>query len=236
MRDASKWVYDNNLTNCIGFNNGNNIKTKICAVCRKRMCMGSGNKHNGPSKNKSYERKTAYGFKWIYDDQDNEIYSDEEWRDIPQELVNGTTNYKISNYSRVKNSKGRITEGSKTHHSGYIWVSVYPKQYLLHRLVALVFILNPLNKEHVNHIDGDKQNNNVSNLEWCTNQENSQHAHDIGLHPNKQIIQYDLNMNKMKEFKSYIAASIELNIKADYISNCCRGRQKTTHGFTFRLL
>lgn len=96
-------------------------------------------------------------------------------------MVNGAENYKISNYARIRNNKGRISNGHN-HASGYKWISIYPKQYLIHRLVALVFLQNPNNKPQVNHIDGNKHNNNLSNLEWCTNQENSQHAHNIGLH------------------------------------------------------
>lgn len=58
--------------------------------------------------------------------------------------------------------------------------------YSVHRLVALAFIPNPLCKKEVNHIDGNRQNNQVNNLEWATRQENQQHAHRTGLQVNKR--------------------------------------------------
>jgi len=68
---------------------------------------------------------------------------------------------------------------------GYKLVSINKdnkgKTFLVHRLVAAAFIPNPYNKETVNHIDGNKTNNHVSNLEWCTRSENQYHAHRTGL-------------------------------------------------------
>lgn len=65
---------------------------------------------------------------------------------------------------------------------GYYSVGIRRKTYMVHRLVAMAFIPNPHNKPFVNHLDGNKLNNHVSNLEWCTAKENNQHARDTGLH------------------------------------------------------
>jgi hypothetical protein len=55
------------------------------------------------------------------------------------------------------------------------------KNFNIHRLIAVHFIDNPNNKPCINHIDGNKLNNTINNLEWCTIQENTQHAYNCGL-------------------------------------------------------
>ena len=169
MRDAAKWVFDEGLTSVTDFNNGNNIKTKICAVCQKRM------ERARETQKKTYQRKTAYGFKWIYDTSSEDKFENEIWKDLPSDLVRGTEGYQISDQGRVKNHKGRITEG---HHkpNDYVWVSVYPYQYQLHRLIALVFLPNFHGKEFVNHKDHNKANCKLYNLEWVTASENTKLA------------------------------------------------------------
>lgn len=64
---------------------------------------------------------------------------------------------------------------------GYYKIAFNKHSHYVHRLVAIAFLDNPLNKETVNHIDGDKSNNNLSNLEWSTYAENNEHGRKNGL-------------------------------------------------------
>ena len=92
--------------------------------------------------------------------------------------------YQVSNLGKVRNKKGKVLKPYST--KGYQRVSLYNKGrrcFLVHRLVALVFIPNPNNKPDVNHINGCKTDNNVSNLEWVTQSENMSHAHQNNLRP-----------------------------------------------------
>ena len=101
----------------------------------------------------------------------------EIWKEIQE-----NPNYSISNYGRVRNDKtGLILKFGKA--GGYPIITMgHKKTYLVHRLVAKTFIPNPENKRTVNHLDGCKINNHVSNLEWATYSENIKHAHASGLY------------------------------------------------------
>ena len=126
----------------------------------------------------------------------------------------------------------------KPHHSGYIYVRVNIQKHALHRLVALAFLENIDNKPFVNHIDGNKTNNCLDNLEWVTCSENNSHAHKIGLTKGytRKIIQYDLEMNKINNFVSIIEASNTLNITYSGIKAVLYNKQHTSGGFIFKYL
>lgn len=92
----------------------------------------------------------------------------------------------ISNLGNVKNSESNVIYSQFKGNSGYNQVCINiggkKKSMMIHRLVAKAFIPNPLNKPQVNHIDGNKLNNKVDNLEWVTGKENMKHALDLGIY------------------------------------------------------
>lgn len=108
------------------------------------------------------------------------------------------------------------------------------QRFYVHRLVAEAFIPNLENKSQLNHVDGNKENNCVSNLEWCTPKENVQHAIKNKLRKTKAIIQCDKNGNYIREWESIIEASKTLNIPAPNIVNCCKGKCKIIGGFKWK--
>lgn len=137
--------------------------------------------------------------------------------------------------------------GFKDGYSGYIRYVFNKKRIFAHQLIAKAFIRNPENKPCVNHKDGNVTNNAVSNLEWCTHKENSQHSYDVlkrspsgvAVNPIKgvnhwratPILQLDMDGNIIKEWLYITEAANRLNIDHTAILNCIRGRSMSCAGY-----
>lgn len=103
----------------------------------------------------------------------------EKWKRIEDTL------YLISSYGRVYSEMSDIILKPTINNNGYAYVDLFINKKkcrkLVHRLVAIAFLPNAAEKNIVNHLDGNKANNTITNLEWCTLSENMKHAIDIGL-------------------------------------------------------
>lgn len=162
----------------------------------------------------------------------------ELWKDIP----GYEGKYQISNRGRVK-SLPRNDKFCKRGHEIIMKVFVCGSGYqevllskddrrqpmLIHRMVAEAFVPKPTGKEEVNHKDGNKFNNDYTNLEWVTPKENIRHSYDV--------LDRKLNGRKVvcvetgEVFVSIKEAADKYGLKVPLIWKCCNGKQITTGGY-----
>ena len=176
----------------------------------------------------------------------------EEWHGVIYQGNDYSQYYEVSNLGRLRNTKTKYIVNqtiSKTGYYGYCATLGQRNKYKLfkiHRAVAESFIPNPNNYPMINHIDGNKLNNCVNNLEWCTNKYNIHHAMNMGLLDDNLKKLKELNIQKAKgvkainiktqniiEFKSIIEASNFLGDKAKrrHITEVANGKRKTAYGY-----
>lgn len=152
-------------------------------------------------------------------------------------------NYCVSDCGEIFSVKKNKILSNKINHDGYLRIQIWKDSRCsfvsVHRLVAETFIPNPDDKPFVNHKDGNKSNNCVDNLEWCTQQENIVHAWSTGLsksHINNRkmslpVDQYTRTGEFIATFPSQMEVERCLGINHAIISACCSGRRKEAGGF-----
>lgn len=149
--------------------------------------------------------------------------------------------YQISNLGRVKSLyKNTKILMPRLNNRGYQYVMLFKdkkyKHFLVHRLVAQTFIPNPDKLPQVNHIDENKENNCVSNLEWCTNIYNNLYrgkAKRVGIKEGICVAQYNLKGELVKVWNSAHEAARE-GYNASHIRECCLGQVQTHNNYMWR--
>ena len=159
---------------------------------------------------------------------------EEIWK--PIEGFNG--NYEISNLGRVKSLRGpedRIMKPTlNRRENGYYIISLAKRgkqiYKTIHRLVAEAFVPNPDGLTEINHIDENKLNNCADNLEWCDRKYNMNHISKS----RRRVLQYSIDGEFIKEWKSARECERELGIFHTAISNVCNGNRKTAGGYVWK--
>lgn len=157
-----------------------------------------------------------------------------EWRSV----LGYEGRYEVSSCGDIRNVRdknyGKVLR-SWVDSWGYPSVCLYkhgkPQHKRVHRVVAEVFVY-PFVGEQVNHIDGNKSNNSVENLEWCNGSQNMSHAYKNGLHKKAKPVKIvELGI----VFPSIEDAARHINGKHSGIMRCIKGRNKTHRGYHFEL-
>jgi hypothetical protein len=160
--------------------------------------------------------------------------SNEVWKEIPT-LVG----YEASNFGRIRR-KGCKSRRLQLNKSGYLYVGVRVngkfRNLRVHRLVASAFLPKPEGKDFINHKNGDKTDNSVDNLEWCTASENE--LHKVWTHHKKQTP--PVNLHRIIDTDTGIAyesikeAAAATGANRHHIGEVALGKRKSTNGRHFR--
>src|SRR5579872_5515831 len=154
--------------------------------------------------------------------------------------IEGFPNYTISISSTVKNRSRKIIKSRLR--GEYMAINLShngkKKTFNVHILVAKTFIANPEKKPVVNHKDGNKLNNHLSNLEWVTYSENSKHSlQTVGKKSNARgVIKCDLEGNEIERFSSITEAERKTGVGNGHIVGVCKGRLKAARGFKWKYI
>lgn len=151
------------------------------------------------------------------------------WKDIP----NWEEYYEINENGDVRNKKTQKLLIGDINNAGYyrvcLYYSPYRERFFRHRLVATLFIENPNNLKEVNHIDGNKANNHVSNLEWCSRKDNERQARRIGIKKYKPFeVVFTDGTVKRYEFTPELAEELGVTKRTilNYLQNKSKGYTK----------
>lgn len=156
--------------------------------------------------------------------------------------------YHFDDNLNIVNSKTMNVKRPSLSSCKYLVVDMYKngkrKTELLHRLIATTFIDNPMNYSDVNHIDGDKLNNSIENLEWRNRSQNIQHSYDFlgrkekmnwksgsANGKSKKVVMIDNLGNKVKTFDCIMDIERELGISNSSVCQCLKGKYKTAGGY-----
>lgn len=167
-------------------------------------------------------------------DFDLKVIENGEWRQYLD------TNYYVSingECVNVKTKKYLNPSGEKDNYLRYhLYINKKRTSVLAHRMVYSSFYPDRiiLDSEQINHIDGNKHNNNLNNLEKITRSENMRHSCYVLKNNIKPVIKYDLDMNKIEEYESISQAARENNISNSGICQVLSGKIKTYKGFYWK--